>query len=244
MENNFQWDDKKVMEFVSFTLDKSSAFQGRYTDMEEFKASKQSDEREWEIAGYYSPKTKEVFNRKGDKGMWYHDKSEAYIVMPLHHSGIEIHSVKRLSDSEIFTIGDKVTYNNLDEAYKITGFTERDPVMTADHSMGYINIMFAQKSKPVIFRTHDGKDVAEGDEYWYVTSWTITKLRAVADWEKSLADTAFSNEGKALEYVRLHKPVLSNEEAWHCLVDFICESEKPRAKDSLALFVQFKMQLP
>ncbi len=75
---------------------------------------------------------------------------------------LEIHSIKRLSDGEIFTIGDKIhnygeiTEMFLDKSYK-TGVGIRSSII------GCIGLGSIEKTKQPIFTTEDGVDIFEDD---------------------------------------------------------------------------------
>jgi len=85
-----------------------------------------------------------------------------------HEEYWNIHSVKRLSDGEMFTIGDmiKTTYT---ERIRILGF--RSPEANEyfiEILTGFTRLSTIEKVKQPIFLTHDGKDIFEGDTVWWV----------------------------------------------------------------------------
>jgi hypothetical protein len=79
-----------------------------------------------------------------------------------------IHSVKRLNDGEIFTIGDEISNSEYPDEYKgkISRFEIEDSKLLVFY-YGFDYIESIQKVKPVLFTTHDGVDVREGDRVWY-----------------------------------------------------------------------------
>jgi len=93
----------------------------------------------------------------------------------LHEEYWKIHSVKRLSDGEVFTIGDKVGVGN--STYPIAEFkvfNEENTILVSSYlkkgDSGVYNTRLKRlvKAKQPIFLTHDGKDIFDGDKVWYV----------------------------------------------------------------------------
>lgn len=115
--NGFEWTDELVKDFLNF----NAKVNGLNPTFEEFKIRKlkelkekdiPKDKRDWEvisIKGKESGKIYKLYN-----GTWLDNMSCGFphdCSKGMEGSGCEIHSIKRLMDSEIFTIGDKVKYN-------------------------------------------------------------------------------------------------------------------------------------
>lgn len=85
-----------------------------------------------------------------------------------------IYSVKRLSDGEVFTVGDKITGYHIDarsiQTIRLCIYTGR---IRLEQSGGYTDLMYATKTKQPIFLTHDGKDIFAGDKVWWVNKKTF-----------------------------------------------------------------------
>jgi hypothetical protein len=85
-----------------------------------------------------------------------------------HDEFWNIHSVKRLSDGEVFTVGDliKIPYK---DATRITKFQnpERNEYFI-EIPTGFTRLVTIEKAKQPLFLTHDGKNIFEGDKVWYV----------------------------------------------------------------------------
>ena len=123
-----------------------------------------------------------------------------------------IHSVKRLSDGEIFTVGDfvKETVTGQCNSWEIKEFSLKD---TRCFSCG-VNINYIEKLRKVLFTTEDGVDIFEGDEFWYVTTkgfnlWTKTCDSMSGGWAvnaKKVGDIPFSTKEAAEEYILMNKP--------------------------------------
>lgn len=132
----------------------------------------------------------------------------------------EILSVKRLSDREIFTIGDKITFKGLfgnSSEHKfdiIRGFgnTVDDNLAVIYHN-GKVGLHKVEKYR-VLFTTEDGVDTFEGDNYFYTNSGGSCVYKEVAtvgiiDYERKCNVVRFSTKEKAEEYLLMEKPILS-----------------------------------
>ena len=139
---------------------------------------------------------------------------EVLVTCPIEHT---IYSVKRLSDSEIFTVGDYIKmqwcskkgiiesiYHNEHNqlSFKIKGseapltsvFTEKHPI----------------KLKQKLFTTEDGVEVSKGDIIYKVMkgSFCMTSEKYNGQKENSYC-LYFANEESAKEYILLNNPCLS-----------------------------------
>jgi len=141
----------------------------------------------------------------------------------LERLNFKIHSVKRLSDGEVFTIGDivkcedckgKITsleiYGN--DIY-LTGIDNQMPFgYTICKALDCFEI--PQKVKQPLFTTEDGVDIFEGDKIFSIDR---TKLifkdidRVIKSkyFERSSVYKYFSTKEKAEEYILMNKPCLS-----------------------------------
>lgn len=133
-------------------------------------------------------------------------------------SGFKIYSIKRLSDGEIFSIGDKVDGTS----YKSVTITSIDlnPDCTVqvqfNHEDEGIDFKKAKKVKQKLFTTHDNVDIYEGDTYHSI--W-FESFSYVGNYVAEVINSRFSNENcktfstkeKALDYIAMNKPCLSLE---------------------------------
>lgn len=140
-----------------------------------------------------------------------------------------IYSVRRKSDGEIFTIGDKI------RGYKNTGIKsiELTPyglrIITDANGDGCVTSKLSWelssciKEKPILFTSEDSKEIREGDNYWYLntigsnlrTPWKVCESRTNpgARIDISNKDTKrFSTKEAADSWVVENKPVLSYKE--------------------------------
>lgn len=129
------------------------------------------------------------------------------------HEGWKIHSVKRLSDGEIFTIGDNCSYGVITRIF----ITREGYCMTSTTSPYSCNILYLKHKKQPLFTTEDGVDIFEGDVCFSIIK-SNYQYSGVHCWVKrewftktSLCNDKlyFSNKEKAQEYVDLNKPKYS-----------------------------------
>jgi len=136
-----------------------------------------------------------------------------------------ISSIRRLSDNEVFSIGDKTTKGIITKI-EICDNKGAFGIYTDLHNCWNGSGTF-EKAKPVLFVTKDSKEIKTGDEYWYVIAsdscvipWRWKALHDVANWtheamsaksakKPPLGYVQFSSEEKAQEWIVLNKPVLS-----------------------------------
>lgn len=133
----------------------------------------------------------------------------------LQHPNYGIHSVKRLSDGEIFTIGDKVDINDHWKGLKIESFELNEKgnrVMFV-----FLNTRYKLediKIKQLLFKTEDHVAVFKGDIIHIVTSWL--EYSSITAGEKTLLlfpnRKMFSTKEAAEEYILMNKPCLCIKE--------------------------------
>ena len=139
----------------------------------------------------------------------------------IHDSYWKIHSVKRLSDGEVFTVGDKIKVRNhgsskrLDEiVIKNEQSSFRDGIWFY-YSMGCSHFENAIKVKQPIFLTHDGKDIFEGDKVWYVNKKNLYHDYIIAFPEvKFYSDinVHFLTEEAVEDYIEKNKVLFTTED--------------------------------
>jgi hypothetical protein len=129
-----------------------------------------------------------------------------------------INSVKRLSDGEVFTVGDKInikgSLNNCQnepilEIY-ISKFNDGLFINTEHYIGASINII--SKTKQPSFTTEDGVEIYEGNKLWFIDDddWSMNeRITKKGDTYKNRGMFPFSNKQLAEEYLLLNKPCLS-----------------------------------
>lgn len=129
----------------------------------------------------------------------------------------EILSVKRLSDGEVFTIGDLITGYSYEDArsiqtIKICRYTG---IIKLEQDKGFTELHSATKVKNPIFLTHNGKDIFEGDKVWYVN-----KENFYYDYILAFPEVKFNSEIRAYfltrveaeDYIEKNKPLFTTED--------------------------------
>lgn len=147
----------------------------------------------------------EILSLIEDKFIYLCDKySKDYIHQLFNTIGVNIHSVKRLSDGEIFTIGDYV------EIIKSTNpCCEKGTI--EDFNFWLYNINNLKKVKQKLFTTEDGVDIYEDDYSYGVhnSKFDIVKIKHTSTVYVGDNFIEFSTKEKAEEYVLMNKPCLS-----------------------------------
>lgn len=135
----------------------------------------------------------------------------------LHDSYWNIHSVERLSDGEVFTVGDRITGYWYKDARSIQ--TIKICIYTGsirfEQSGACTYLSFAKKAKQPIFLTHDGKDIFPEDTVWYVN-----KENLYHDYIKAHPEVKFNSEIRAYfltreeaeEYIKRNKVLFTTED--------------------------------
>lgn len=206
MSTEFSWTDETVKEFVTDLL--RNGFYDIPKHVADFKASKQL-KPEWEILSYLSTNISDmpariIFPMDGD---WNYAVLHNY----------PINAVKRLSDGEVFKIGEVVEFD--ERRYDILEFKiEGEVWMMVKYSpSGFRNILNLEKYKPILFTTEDSVPVYANDKILYVDdNFEIDEYDVVDDGLAATKSCAhfkyFSNKEKAEEFKLFNAPLLSLEE--------------------------------
>lgn len=140
----------------------------------------------------------------------------------LHEQYWKIHSVKRLSDGEVFKVGDRVrVYENSNIKTITEIIININPLVKEGIWLRYgansSHMSYVLKVEQPIFLTHDGKDIFTGDTVWYVN-----KENFYHDYIKAYPEVKFNSdinayfltEEEAKKYIIENKPALSINEFW------------------------------
>lgn len=126
-----------------------------------------------------------------------------------------IYSVKRLSDGEIFTIGDMIGYPSIPNT-KIESFTIRDNKIAAwgkfiSSMNGFVLLNGVSKSKKPLFITEDGIDKFEGNMCFFVTptQYSLGFGSIILGSEFKFALVRFHDQKKAEAWIEENKPQYS-----------------------------------
>jgi len=167
-----------------------------------------------------------------------------------------IHSVKRLSDNEIFTIGDKI------EGYKNTGIKEFKlesfglRVITDANGDGCVTdklswkLKDCVKSKQPLFKTEDDVDIFENDSFYCVDIGQVNNFKPFVryggdglDYKSIEVKSRCFKEYKAAEnYIKCNKPCLSLTEVLNN-IDDLNILNRDNIKSSITKLVKSKLNL-
>ena len=138
-----------------------------------------------------------------------------------------IHSIRRLSDNEVFTIGDRMYYKDEDDNLKrngcpITSFTiEGDKIYVNSHNVvknkGNILENWTKWVKLKLFTTKDGVDIYVGGWAWLLHKHTFIVSSGSIHFNNPIykdsgADWKFSTKEAAEHFAIMNKPCLSIED--------------------------------
>ena len=158
----------------------------------------------------------------------------------------EIHSVKRLSDSEVFTIKDHVRPKKCNpNAFTITGFTLdcNNEHMLVLGGNGGIRIDKLNLSETPMFKTEDGVDIFEGDSFYPVNFHNLRgeeykALKNSVNWDTS---KRFSTKEAAENYINLNKPYLSINDITDYYIKWSTKLTKYSFEEGLLKLVKSKL---
>jgi len=146
---------------------------------------KEKEEKEYEILSFHNKISGRWYLQELNRYRYEDDiycKSLKHLDWMLKSNSNYIHSVKRLSDGEIFTIGDKV--NTITKINKKSNITIKSFELYGDSTIivytnecnGFeggkykngVNLLKIEHSKSSLFITEDGVEMFVGDEYYFI----------------------------------------------------------------------------
>jgi hypothetical protein len=167
---------------------------------------------------------------KGTKNWYTWRGATVNINDALEDDSWHIHSVRRLSDGELFTVGDAIhipaSVNK--RIHRITKFqlgTNGEIAVDTDNVSGYkfsvINSVSYKKQK--LFTTEDGIDIYEKDNYYYYNTDDPDTNDPYSDWAEDRENRriwtkfkTFSSKKVAQQYILMNKPCLSIQDILKC----------------------------
>ncbi len=233
-KDKFEWTEDLIMEFALWCkINHNDWISNNLKKFIESKTPK--PERGWEIVAYKMDK--KIFELYND-GLYYTKTTSfphCYSEKDFLKYRAEIHSVKRPSDGEVFSVGDVVNTFKQDGAkVKIEGFEIYDGELCVYfqswNRASLVSYWLAKaehvKEKPVLFTTEDGVEMYDGDSFWYINSnLDLFCFEAkLSTWAKSLnpGEKTFSTKEKAEEYIKMNKPLnISMKEIASCVTDYL-----------------------
>ena len=170
-------------------------------------------EKDYEILSLVTPETNAYWYFDKENNGWTVDEPER-----AYHSKIpewcNIHSVKRLSDGEVFTVGDNTNSVGIIESFEITPCNN----LCVNGKEVSDDIEYVKHVKKLLFTTEDGVDIFEGDDWYcidiqdynygiYIGGPKNTTNRGLSLSDKNIK--RFSTKEAAKEYILMNKPCLS-----------------------------------
>ena len=159
---------------------------------------------------YLTGENHNVFRANGKVGLILEEPDSKY------NENFYIYSVKRLSDGEVFTVGDNIKNTNfLHLCGKITSLTLRDDTIVVKYNGGRDLLRHISHNKQPKFKSEDGVNLNYDDDCYIVhkpldnkTTLTYSKFR------KELLPIPsyrliFSSKEAAEKYIDLNKPAYS-----------------------------------
>lgn len=212
-KQDFVWTDELVLDFASnaryFTKNSLNNFKDLYRE-------KRSPE--YEILSFDGSKFSEEQVRAAAKFGEY-DPNGIYVAYALQHN-FPIHSVRRLSDGEVFTLGDELVLEN-GEKHKIVGFDANEQWvggirMLIEETYGFsrgVTLYYATKlptPKP-LFTTEDGVEVHSGENCWVVRpqvqgGYKLIRWHEVCESGMQYGERYFSQQKAAQEWIEAQTP--------------------------------------
>lgn len=207
-----RWGKQKIEKFIINGDDIIVEFETCRNPFNKIQKVKES-KRDWEIVSLidvkYKPQTVvtnenklpmyslEDYFTKYEKGRW------------------KIHSVRRLSDGEIFCVGDDITWYNGINYGRIERFeiSKNNGNMLAVHFSGGVGINNISKAKKKAFTTEDGIEIYENDDkqLWHISpnfDLSYSNSNFLAKQNRKLFKI-FSTKEAAEEFIIYNKPCLS-----------------------------------
>lgn len=228
-ENKFEWTDELVREFMCELLWNKNIHGEKPKDfsvgvgnssflMEEFKKSKQQNtiQKDWEIMSFVVKSSRVVLGKteEGDFGNNIFRIDENELLKSPNH---KINSVKRISDGEVFSLGDDVNFGIIEGFYiceEEDSFCYKCMMVYFKEVRANRDISELKKVNQPLFKTEDGIEVKEQDSVWVVNSAFakpfIVSVKGI-EWynETNNHFKYFSTEEAAQTWVLMNKPVLS-----------------------------------
>jgi len=235
MKNEFTWSDDLIREFIAFGRRQMHISDQDYLgmDIKAFKESKQP-KKDWEIEAFYYQTDKRNMATKTSNGMFWTGGDMATKQEMLSSVWL-IHSVKRLSDNEVFSIGDntqfgKILHFRISEDFihvifdgesswqflsvvqkvkePIPLFTDFNGVKMTDRLQPVFAI---RKGTFELYSHHSGEGLGVWLNGWYTTKW-LPNPKEKDDRIIELINEhyfIFSTKEAAEEYILMNKLVLS-----------------------------------
>jgi len=134
--------------------------------------------------------------------------------------GTSLHSVKRLSDGEVFTVGDCFDAG-LGSRTITSIWVDKEGVLGFNHEHGRISntkgtgvFHKAKKLQPALFTTEDGVEIRKGDKIYIITEIVKDQIMGLIldEWRPYEGAKSFSTKEAAQKYVDSQKVLFTTED--------------------------------
>ena len=197
-------------------------------------------EKDYEILSYYQESNvygKYVYYKSNEN--WNYIEKQNY----------KIYSIKRLSDGEMFTVGDRITgtLSVKERTHKYVTIQKiylKNNILHIGIDTGFIDISLCNDFEKInhfkqpIFQTEDGVDIFIGDISFGVnSSFKLSEVKHINDLYIYSDVKEFSTKEKAEEYILMNKPCLSLNDVFkvYPLYKKYCNSMTKHAIDLINL---------
>lgn len=155
---------------------------------------------DYEIMSFAEPTWHDIEHYKRQENDYFkNDLSEALFIDDELINSHPIFSVRRLSDNEVFSLGDKIVDFGLPIS-KIELFPSAGGILLKCGEDSSCSIDCAEKIKePIVWsKDYNGNHIYEGGQYWYIKDWLIRKCTYACGMPDKLM---FISEDNAKEYI-------------------------------------------
>jgi hypothetical protein len=202
------------------------------------------EDKGWQIVEFASSDVRLIKHKDGAFGTYGATESEL-----INSSGHTIWAVKRMSDGEVFSVGERVIRNGYED--KVYQFQiDGNNMKVAFHGgdvIGLFDLQTIQKLPPKplpLFTTNGGIDIFPGQPYWHITSdWTPQMeiaTEARREQYKNREMVTFVTESAANEYIFFNNPHFSLHEIWGVFSNFIKAGDRVIAFREMSNLAQSK----
>jgi hypothetical protein len=207
-----------------------SKYSDYYVPEKEIKDTKyweQAIEDDYEILSILGGVTQSFYILDKETGLYVNKAEYAkFTISELLRQDCTIHSVKRLSDSEIFTVGDKVQLipgDWKDQNTILSKIEIKDNVVVFEITQEKYKSKYSQgiqdwrKTKKPLFTTEDGVNIFEDDKCWVVSknNYLLVEYRInnLDIFYRPRDNWYFSTKEAAEKYIRKNKPLFRTEDS-------------------------------
>lgn len=202
----------KVYESLAVNLCCSCVTMKYFTQRANAEKYLQSLKKDYEILSFVAIDGSGLSNKK-DNGKFSHNDYQGYWseTSMIEDDEYKIHSVKRLSDNQVFTLGDKYTHTfnpSVRVLERINLIRDKIYFSMNNESIEQSQLANIIKCNP-IFTTSDGVDVYEGDEFYAITSIEsniVSKFTCTGNTRYGVDYKRFSIRELAQKYLNSLKP--------------------------------------